>query len=191
MAYTRDEPTDVDVGVSRPILAANTNQADDSFGTDHVKFSVTTNNGYHHYIHLDAAYDGSVGITAPTGDITNIFATNTLATSPKPLPIFRNATGVGFLAPVGAVIRFDSSAAVSGMQINATVGVAAGVYTITFGKAMADANYLVIVSAEGASGDAYTQQAVHTKTTASFKIGFPTGATYLSLVVYGLISSLT
>lgn len=52
MAYLRNEPiaTD-DLTVSQPKLATNTNQADDSFGVDHYKFSDTTpNNGFHNTV---------------------------------------------------------------------------------------------------------------------------------------------
>lgn len=197
MAYTRDEPTDVDVGVSRPLLAANTNQADDSFGVDHVKFSVTTNNGYHHYLHLDAAYDGSAGITAPTEDITNIFATNTLATTTKPLPVFRNATGVGFLVPVGALMQFNctsTNGTVSpiGAYINCgatgiqRTGTAAnGTYTITFSKDFNNVNYHVHITTSISS---YTiTRAVDTLTLS----GISSASARVAIIIYDVISSLT
>ncbi len=49
MVYTLNQPVDADdLSISSPILRANTNQADTSFGTDHYNFSDNTaNNGLH------------------------------------------------------------------------------------------------------------------------------------------------
>ena len=195
MVYTRDQPADVDVGISRSILAANTNQADTSFGIDHVKFSVATNVGYHHFLHFDQIDDGATDITAPTGNITNIFATETLATTTKPLPVFRNATGVGFLVPVGAMISFPGSNSTSypvsltpiGMYVNATVvKTSSTLYTITFDKAFNNVNYHVQMTSS--AGATITTKAIGSLTIAS---AGATSTSVLSFMIYDVISSLT
>jgi len=199
MVYTTDQPADVDVGLSRAILAANTNTANDAFGIDHVKFSESTNQGYHHYIHLDAAYDGTAGITAPTvgTDITNLFATNTLITGTKPLPVFRNATGVGFLMPIGAMVQFSASTLTtypvtitpSGTYINYSKieKTDANTYVITFSKSMTSTTYQVILSYRDRLDFYVSSKAAATLTLKYTGIGY---TDEVSVVVLGVVTAL-
>ncbi len=52
MVYLRNQPVPTDdLSISAPLLAGNTNSADDSFGVDHYKFSdLTANNGFHNTV---------------------------------------------------------------------------------------------------------------------------------------------
>ncbi len=64
MVYLRNQPIPTDdLSISAPILATNTNAADDSFGVDHYKFSdLTVNNGFHNTVTTPVI----VGVAHPT-----------------------------------------------------------------------------------------------------------------------------
>lgn len=98
MPYLRNQPVATDdVSVSQPILAANTNQADDSFGIDHYKFSdLTVNNGKHNQVTTPAFV-----ANPPTG-----LPPTTLAAEPK-FYAFQDSANLGVIqysrGPLNAV----------------------------------------------------------------------------------------
>lgn len=71
MTYTRNQPVASDnFSVSQPILLANTNAADDSFGIEHYKFSnATSSNGLHNTVTTPTI----VGAAHPTTTTYPIF----------------------------------------------------------------------------------------------------------------------
>ena len=191
MVYTRSQPADVDVGISRPILAANTDQADTSFGIDHVAFSVATNAGYHKHIQFE---DDAEPSTGPTGDKSNLYTTkNLIGNGSSPMPVFRNESGVGFLVPMACLCTFAVDGTIDANTVNLNVASVARassapnyVYTITFDKAMNNANYTVVAGFLPNSSITVTKATATVKFTAEATIAISG-----TIFIFGEISALS
>ena len=189
MVYTRDQPDDVDVGVSQPIVKADTNQADTSFAIDHVAFSTVTDNGKHKKVFFNANTDISGETTAGVQSIICTAVSN--ATTTTPLPYFKNATGTGYLAPVGARVRFEGrtttgTCTLKGTSINITsvdYSTVTTLYTVTMTSALSDAHYLPMVQIKSASDVSITSTTVFTINASGL-----TASDYVSVVVFGQIA---
>ncbi len=102
MVYTRNQPVDSDdLQISAPILRANTNQADTSFGTDHYAFSnlIPGENGFHKKVTL---IDQTGSLPSSSGNSVVAYSvTNSSITMP-----YYQRDGLATVFPVSPIKAF-------------------------------------------------------------------------------------
>lgn len=142
--YLRNQPiaTD-DLSVSQPILAANTNKSDDSFGIDHFQFSdLTTSNGFHKKVTLPGT---GLATPAPAANFGDMYAVTT-ATITQPYWIRDGLATIFNMIPIKAFGSFTGG----GGTINAlnltALNTSAGQYTLTIAaNAVTGTSYSVLI----------------------------------------------
>lgn len=143
MPYLRNQPiaTD-DLSVSQPILAANTNASDDSFGIDHFKFSdLTTSNGFHRKVTIP----GNVAVPAPAAGFGDMYAVTTAAVT-QPYWIRDGLAVIFNMIPIKAFGSFTGGGTIVTAHNLTAVNNSAGLYTLTIAaNAVSSASYAVIV----------------------------------------------
>lgn len=145
MTYIRNQPVATDdLSVSAPILSANTNKADDSFGIDHYQFSdLTANNGFHKRVTLP----GNAAVPAPIAGYGDMYAVTVSSITQPYWKRDGNATVFNML-PIKAFGSFTGGTGATINALNITAApLALGQYTITIGANVLDGttNYCVLI----------------------------------------------
>ena len=184
MVYTRNQPiASDDLSVSQPFLAANTNQADDSFGIDHYQFSnLTVNNGFHKQVTLP----GNVSAPTPVGGYGDIYAVTTSAIT-QPYWVRDAQANIYNMLPIKAFGAFNgtSFATLSGLNLTCTGWAVGTGYVMTIPANVVNGlTYGVITSAANTGlnpGYAVVYTTITSATT--FNVGFRNLATGLIVQV--------
>lgn len=128
--------------MSAPILSANTNKADDSFGIDHFQFSdLTVNNGFHKKVTLPGT---GLATPAPPANYGDMFATTTGGIT-QPYWIRDGLATIFNMIPIKAFGSFTGAGATINALNLTAVRTSVGQYTMTIdANAVTGTNYLVI-----------------------------------------------
>lgn len=157
MVYTRNQPVaGDDLSVSQPILAANTNAADDSFGVDHFPFSnLTSSNGFHQKVTIP----GNVAIPTPASGFGDMFAITSANTITRPFWV-SDALAVQFsMLPIKAFGTFSNTGTIIGNAMNLTncTHVSTGVFNINILANALDplqtSNYTILATSNQTGGN--------------------------------------
>lgn len=154
MVYTRNQPVATDdLSVSQPIVAVNTNAADDSFGVDHFPFSnLTSSNGFHQKVTIP----GNVAIPTPASGFGDMFAITSANTITRPFWV-SDALAVQFsMIPIKAFGTFSNTGTIIGnaMNLTACTHVSTGEYIVNIVPNAVDplqtSNYTILATSNQA-----------------------------------------
>lgn len=148
-SYIRNQPVATDdLSVSAPILAGNTNKADDSFGIDHFQFSdLTVNNGFHKKVTLP----GNLVAPTPAAGYGDVHAITNAQSETYPYWLRDGIVTENPLLPIRAFGEFTTNPVALrsfSYGITSITFVATGRYRVDFAVPFVDANYTVQVASE-------------------------------------------
>lgn len=144
MVYLLNQPVATDdLSVSQPILAANTNSADASFGIDHFAFSnLTVNNGFHQKVTLPGT---GLATPTPAANYGDMFATTTGGIT-QPYWIRDGLVTIFNMIPIKAFGSFNGGGGTLNALNLTAVNTSVGQYTLTIAaNAVTGTSYSVLI----------------------------------------------
>jgi len=146
-SYIRNQPVATDdLSVSAPILANNTNKADDSFGVDHFQFSdQTANNGFHKKVTLP----GNIAAPAPAAGYGDMYGVTNGSSETWPYWKRDGLATVEPMMPVRVFGEFTTNPIALrpfGFGITSITSMGTGRFRVDFAVAFPDTNYTVLTA---------------------------------------------